>query len=662
MKKKSIIAILVGTAVIFAGLMIVFSIERAQALSGVDGTYTTDAEFNEGTLVGVEHETVHDQLQLSKKSVILPFIWVPNSNGNTISKVDTETGNELGRYRVGPSYSNPSRTTVDLQGNCWVGNRYTGTAVKTGLFEAGQCIDRNGNGTIETSQDLNNDGDITGSEILPWGQDECVLYEVVLIPGYEGTFVPGEYTGPYTSDDWYVSPRGFAVDASNNVWVGTSNTMKYFYIDGETGTILKTIDVSPSGHNAYGAVIDKYGILWSSGNPGPDIRLNPSTEAVNTWNVGHFVYGIGLDYQDHLFGSGWYEQKFSRINILTKTKDWTKYTGDWPSGDGDRGVVATQDNDVWIANSGSGYVSRYDNEGNRLATIYVGGSPTGVAVDAAGKVWAVNLNGYIERINPETNSVDLSKYIVGTSHYGYSDMTGIVSRTITTKIGTWSVVYDSGAADTPWGIISWTSDEPEGTSLTVKVRSSNDQINWSAWETASNGVLLTATPDGEYIQVETTFQIITGEVSPILYDLTVKPAEIEVPVDIKPQSCRNPLNVNDKGVLPAAILGTIDFDVTQVDLASVKLEGVSSLRSALEDVATPFAPFIEKKGALDCTTAGADGYMDLTLKFDNQQVVTALGTVTDGKVQVLKLTGNLKPEFGGIPIVGEDVVVILKKK
>lgn len=105
-----------------------------------------------------------------------------------------------------------------------------------------------------------------------------------------------------------------------------------------------------------------------------------------------------------------------------------------------------------------------------------------------------------------------------------------------------------------------------------------------------------------------------------------------------------------------------EITVTQIDLTSIKLEGVSPLRSALEDVATPFVPFVGKKAATDCTTAGADGYLDLTLKFDNQQIAAALGRVTDKEVQVLKLTANLKPEFGDIPIVGEDVIVVLKKK
>jgi len=186
----------------------------------------------------------------------LPFIWVPNNNG-TISKVDTETGKELGRYWVAPhSNCSPSRTTVDQHGNCWVGNRQAGTVVKVGLFEAGQWIDRNGDGIPQTSEDQNGDGDITGAEILPWGQDECVLFEVVLIPDKEGTYVPGTYAGGYDYNNVGTAPRGLAVDAQNNLWAGTWSTSKYYYIDGSTGTILKKVDVSPWGHNAYGAVID----------------------------------------------------------------------------------------------------------------------------------------------------------------------------------------------------------------------------------------------------------------------------------------------------------------------------------------------------------------------------------------------------------------------
>jgi hypothetical protein len=141
-------------------------------------------------------------------------------------------------------------------------------------------------------------------------------------------------------------------------------------------------------------------------------------------------------------------------------------------------------------------------------------------------------------------------------------------------------------------------------------------------------------------------------------EIKIKVVPIPVPFDLKPTSCRNPLNMNSQGALPAAILGTTDFDVTQVDPASVRLNGIAPLRWAQEDVATPYEPFIGKEDAFDCTEDGPDGYMDLTLKFDIQEVVAVLGDVEDGDVLVLTLTANL---LDGRAIEGEDVIVILKK-
>lgn len=138
------------------------------------------------------------------------------------------------------------------------------------------------------------------------------------------------------------------------------------------------------------------------------------------------------------------------------------------------------------------------------------------------------------------------------------------------------------------------------------------------------------------------------------------PQEIEVAVDIKPTSCPNPVNCKSQGILPAAILGTADLDVSKIDPSTIVLEGpagtTSPIRWALEDVATPFEPFTGKEDCMDCTTKGPDGFMDLTLKFDTQQVVAAIGNQSDKTCVLLKLTGNLKEEFGGTSIVGEDVV------
>lgn len=134
---------------------------------------------------------------------------------------------------------------------------------------------------------------------------------------------------------------------------------------------------------------------------------------------------------------------------------------------------------------------------------------------------------------------------------------------------------------------------------------------------------------------------------------------LPVSLDVKPSSCPNPLNVKSKGVLPVALLGTADFDVNDVDVASLRLEGVSPIRSALEDVATPTEPFTAKEDCYeDCNELEADGYTDLTLKFDRQEIVDALESIEDRECVALKLTGTL---VDGTSIEGEDLVVILNK-
>jgi hypothetical protein len=88
------------------------------------------------------------------------------------------------------------------------------------------------------------------------------------------------------------------------------------------------------------------------------------------------------------------------------------------------------------------------------------------------------------------------------------------------------------------------------------------------------------------------------------------------------------------------------------------LEGVAPLRWSFEDVATPFEPYVGRADAYDCNEFGDDGYSDLTFKFEALEVAAAIGDVSDGEVLVLTLTGYTMDD---IPIVGEDVVVILKK-
>ncbi len=139
------------------------------------------------------------------------------------------------------------------------------------------------------------------------------------------------------------------------------------------------------------------------------------------------------------------------------------------------------------------------------------------------------------------------------------------------------------------------------------------------------------------------------------------PDNISTYVDIKPGSWPNPINVKKKGVLPVAVCGTDDFDVTTIDPSTIEIKidllepGVSPTNWNYEDVATPWTG--EEGGGHDLQ---GDGYIDLKLMFSNKEVVDTLDLRNYvGETIPIYITGNLKEEYGSTPIEGHDYVRIL---
>jgi hypothetical protein len=125
--------------------------------------------------------------------------------------------------------------------------------------------------------------------------------------------------------------------------------------------------------------------------------------------------------------------------------------------------------------------------------------------------------------------------------------------------------------------------------------------------------------------------------------------------DLKPGSCPNPLNIADKGQLPAAILGSSVLDVHDIDASTLALNGVPVTMSRYEDVAAPD----DGLEACGCPEDGPDGTMDLTLKFPSEAVSLTLVPVTRGEERELTLTGAM---LDGRPFSASDCVVIVGKK
>ena len=143
-------------------------------------------------------------------------------------------------------------------------------------------------------------------------------------------------------------------------------------------------------------------------------------------------------------------------------------------------------------------------------------------------------------------------------------------------------------------------------------------------------------------------------------------------LDIKPGSCPNPFNIKwlentDKengikyaalkkgGVLPVAIAGSVDFDVTEVDVSTLFLEGVAPLRSSLEDVTRP----ADGGEECACATGGPDGHMDLNLKFSRREIAVVIGPAEHREVVILSITGSM---VDGTSFEASDCVTVLGRR
>lgn len=442
-------------------------INIAELGGGGESFYTPAGSLLEALAVGLDQSegTLRLPVQLAGVAAAkpaattidtFPYIWVANSGENTISKIDIQTGVELGVYATVPDYENsgvgnPSRTTVDQDGNVWVGNRNSNTIVKVGLKEYGQCVDRNNNGVIDTSTGRADIKAWTGSDVTG-AADECILKFVALQA--DGITTPSDI-------------RTVAIDPDNHVFVGGNNQRSIFKVDGKTGAILAAVEpASDKGQSLYGGVVDKNGNLWSmSSGSGKVQKTSPDLQTTELINIGHYGYGIAID----KYGKVWtteYGTDFSAFDPADPVGTLKVFTQTGSTAA--QGIATDDSGDIFIAGSLSGSVVghyRQVFEGNAFAGVEfvrnypVGSGPTGVAVDGAGRVWSTNANANsVSRItlNADPLQAAVDTYNVGVYPYNYSDMTGRVVRTITNRQGTWEAVFDAGKDSYAWGRVIWT--------------------------------------------------------------------------------------------------------------------------------------------------------------------------------------------------------------
>jgi hypothetical protein len=510
-------------------------------------TYTVNGDFDQGVLTNVNYNTP-DQLQLSSTITALPFMWIANAGEDTVSKINTNTGREVARYRTGfgPSgqagYFNhwgdpwrgaaPSRTAVDASGNVYVANREfeSKQSVIVKILATGG-IDRNGNGTIETSSDLDNNGVINGAEIKNLADTNGNGY-------VDANEIQDERIA------WFARvgavngvARSLSIGPDGHLWVGLFTTREYYKISSVDGSVLAG-PVSVSPNYPYGSLVDSAGILYGAGLNNQFIKLNTSTLAVQNFTHLGENYGIALGNATDGTPRVYLALRSHGSNIVAVFNPATSTFSyiNLPNSAGTLGISTDSAGDIFLSAATSTVSGGYALGATKLrpdgSVVWTkgpqsgatGGDQRGAIVDSNNDVWTVNrLNASVSKFRG-TDGTALGVYPVGNQPYTYSDASGSAFLQ-SNPAGDWTVTHDTGYAGTSDGSISWTASVPSGTTLQVQVRAANTVAGLEAqtYVNATNGANV-AGITGRYWQVKASLagtwvgQALT---TPVLNDLTI---------------------------------------------------------------------------------------------------------------------------------------------
>lgn len=561
-----------------------------------DGTTTQGVEpggFNldGGTMGGLGGEgdgvkvDPNGNIVLNSGEIQLHFAWIANATSGWVSKYDTQTGKEVGRYwsvvpvnGLGTALplrfdvgNSPSRTAVDLFGDVWVANRAVdiqGSVTKI-ANDVSDCVDRNNDGVITTSKDVNGDGMIdtaagAGEFIQPSDftdpktYDECVLFS---------TLVGGTGGG--------VKARALAISqggtgTAGEVWVGihaNKTVIKLRATNGEQIPVnaggAMEIPLPGFASGPYGAAIDGKQRLWVVDTLNARLALVDTVQGVLVNDaisppVSTGSYGIGIDGKDRVWLAGWTGAHASRYDhgpgVGATPGTWTKFdfagtttiqsTRTFGFG---RGIAADDKGLIFMSGYNSGgavaQLISFDGETGAIrpfqttagaanfidATDADTSNSIGVALDADGNPWVNNYSGNAMRVHRDTGEV-LKTAKQGGALYTYSDFTGYQLRKFTAPRGTYTHTFTGCGPDTAWKIVTWTADTPPGTQIQVYVKVADSIPELGLMSTPRYGPFTSSPADLEsslvpkkpYLRVEFVLTSNDGMTTPVLKGFNVK--------------------------------------------------------------------------------------------------------------------------------------------
>jgi hypothetical protein len=345
----------------------------------------------------------------------LSYIWIANSSQGTVSKINTQTMIEEGRYIVrADSAGSPSRTSVSLSGDVGVANRIGGVTKIYGNIE--HCQESNGIPAIQTST--------SGVDVLPWGQDECLAWHTPLAYSSNRPMA-------WAQGVW--NPATCSYD-DEKLWTSGANgpgSTQVLLLDGETGVVEQTVNIPEvqSSIGLYGGAVDGDGNFWGAETGGVRLlRVDRLAFTYQLWQ-GPGGYGMAVDSE----GRPWFcaGGGASRFDPVAQT--WQTLPS--PGGNAWGGCMTDGEGTLWHSRQLDAMLVGIDTETLTVTQqIQLPAYAHGISIDFDGNVWAVGfVSSDAYRVNPTTGTIDTFSGLV--QAYTYSDMTGFALSSAGTPSG-----------------------------------------------------------------------------------------------------------------------------------------------------------------------------------------------------------------------------------
>jgi hypothetical protein len=371
--------------------------------------------------LGVVADVPHDQCDSGNGdgTPSFSYAWIANgclsfeSNcpNSAVSKIDTHSLVEVARYKTrADGMGNPSRTSVNLNGDMAVANRLGGgvTMIRARLED---CPDPT---NTSTGPD----------DVKPW-QDGCIEW-----------FTPTDYLSQRPIA-WTQGTFNHATCRWDDALVWVSGTtpegeIEVIQLDGETGVLVDSVIIEGLGTGylgmgLYGGAVDGEGNFWGNqlGDPAGDfgslVRVKLSDMAFDTWPSPIPGYGMTVDGMGRAWICSGQTARFDPVAEL--------FTVGEGNPDGGSGCMEDGNGSIWIA--GRSIVAVDLEDMNVVASYLVPtingdvdtGYTRGISFDYEGYIWSpAHWANRAYRVDPGSGEFE---YVEGLDFpYTYSDMTG----------------------------------------------------------------------------------------------------------------------------------------------------------------------------------------------------------------------------------------------